>query len=178
MRRWTAIARLLAPIVAALSTMALGCSAAPDTTLIPGDDAKTGELMDKARALWAGVGVEAPADVVAMLLPYEMLAELCWIGDTQQTTLGGCYANELGAVFIRDDLAPGLQLSVMTHELGHVVRGRPDHLLCLNDQGEETSGDDLMCTYGARGNGWSPTDRDALFVLDRVQGKNRENEEH
>ncbi len=160
MKRWTAIARLFAPAALALSSFALGCVELHDTTLMleGADDASTHALVNEARRRWESVGIEVPEELTALRLPSEQIVRVC--GGDPKAVLG-CWSPEFGAVFISSDASPALQLATTCHEIGHLIRNRPGHLSCPDSEGNEATGDDVMCTHGTS---WKPTERDARFV--------------
>lgn len=65
------------------------------------------------------------------------------------------------AIYVSDDLEPERREQVLMHELGHLLKGKPGHLACADQPG-----DDVMCPAGAMP-GTEPTDRDRAFVRDR-----------
>jgi hypothetical protein len=146
----------------ALVTLLAAC--AGETRYVEGTDQDDAWLRDAAAENWAAVGVEAPVDYSVIYLDQETLLDACNVAAPKQGgTIGGCAPEGAGAVLLWNGADPELQVSIVVHELGHMLRGGEAHLDCPETDGGRLSGNDMMCLTRAP-LGSLPTARDAAFV--------------
>ncbi len=149
MKHWGWVAMVLA-----------GCSY--DATYV--ETAGTDALRADASAVWASVGVSAPADYTVVQLDAGELMQACRASDPN---VGAC--SFPGVVLLRSGLDYAQALQNLIHELGHLMRGGGaggeldhTHLPCP-ESAQGRPGPDVMCLTGAAP-GTMPTARDVAFV--------------
>lgn len=143
--------------------LALLAACAGETRYVEAEGQDDAWLREGAAEAWAAVGVEAPSDYLVVFLDRETLLAACgWSAPPAGTALGGCAAAS-DVVLLWNEASPALQLQVLTHELGHILRGVGDHrhLECPETNGVALPGHDVMC---ANPSPLPPTARDAAFV--------------
>ena len=146
-------------ILVALSLALLPACGAADAVVV--ESVPAPEWMRAAAAdAWAGVGVTAPADYSLLVVEPSAVAVACDSEVLPGSWLGGC--TPTAGVVVIADVEPSLQLQLLIHEVGHLIRGTAEHLRCAgSDRGEP--GTDAMCAVMPRPF-TAPTLRDAAFV--------------
>lgn len=147
----------------ALVALALTAACSGETRYVEAPDQDDTALREAAVEAWASVGVEAPSDYTLLFLDGETLLDACgWSAPPAGTALGGCTAAS-DVILLWNEADFALQRQVLTHELGHVLRGADDHrhLDCPESEGVRFPGHDVMCANPSPA---LPTERDAVFV--------------
>lgn|GEM_PF-6247886 len=137
--------------------LALGCASADLTTTspesttyetLPATDGPTEllEALDEARDAWAAWGVESPHIAWVAYGALAAMPALCHIDADEGVRISGCwvYWQAEPAFYIADDVTGDKLVMVLTHELGHAIRGVGGHLKC-----DAMPGDDIMCNGGS-----------------------------
>jgi hypothetical protein len=124
-----------------------------------GAPSMTEELQD-AQAAW---NVLEMCDVDLIVAPQPEVAEPCANHTPPEgARIDGCSKISQCRIYISDDLDWERRRNVLLHELGHLIKGRPGHLACVDQPG-----DDIMCPFGAGPWVDAPTARDHAFVENR-----------
>lgn len=144
---------------ALLLLLATGCATELDFSAFDQETPETAALRATADAAWASAGV-SPGEYTLALLPADELQDVCQseegLGDGH--TAGGCTYIDARVIIL--DAARRDLPQVLTHEIGHLLHGRPGHLQC----GGTGRGPDVMCPSGQMGPRSGLTARDAAFA--------------
>lgn len=129
----------------------LGCAGSETVHCFP--EASYLDIRLEVHSDWQDAGIDTP---MCYHLEYLKPSEI----DTRCGKPGadGCAKIYSQTVYIKTGLKYDRQVTVLTHEIGHLAKVEGGHLAC-----SEAPGPDVMCPTGGYP-GLTPTDRDVEFI--------------